>query len=144
MQLHHDEFDEQSFEDEQLPSAPRSLRDLETRELYARMRRPAEAHDPGEPGLPESVLWQVFVELRRRGDERAVGEFLRSVRGLLRRRSIGAAELSVHDSAPEEHRAAEDPFLGELWKAYKRCIQQGRTGPASQLLRDIERQMQGN
>ncbi len=32
----------------------------------------------------------------------------------------------------------DDAFLADLWKAYKKCIKNNRTGPASQLLRDIE------
>ena len=35
----------------------------------------------------------------------------------------------------------EDPLDFALWKAYKKCIRTQRTGPASQLLRDIEAQI---
>lgn len=144
MQLHRDEFDEETAEDVSVGAGQQPLRVLETRELFARLRRPPDTHVQGRAVMPESLLWQVYLELRRRGEERAVGEFLRTLRALLRRRGSGAAELPVHDPDPDEHRCADDPFLGELWKAYKRCLQQSRTGPAGQLLRDIERQIQGN
>lgn len=91
--------------------------------------------------LPESVLWQVWVELRRRGEQNVDQPFLRSVKNLHRRRSIGAVELPTQDPDPDEHKLVDDPFLGELWKAYKRCICAQRTGPAAQLLRDIEDRM---
>ncbi len=91
--------------------------------------------------LPESVLWQCWLELRRRGDERADELFLKSVKTLLRRRSTGHVELPNVDAHPDEHRLSEDPMLAELWKAYKRCICAQRTGPAGQLLRDIEAQL---
>ena len=35
----------------------------------------------------------------------------------------------------------DDALLGELWKAYKRCIRAQRTGPAAQLLNDIAAQL---
>lgn len=91
--------------------------------------------------LPESVLWQCFLALRSRGDERAEELFLKSVKTLHRRRSIGSVDLPCEDHHPDEHRLVEDPMLAELWKAYKRCICAQRTGPAGQLLRDIEAQL---
>jgi hypothetical protein len=91
--------------------------------------------------LPESVLWMSYCELRRRGDDRAAGSFLRSVKTLHRRRCLGSAELPTKDPATREHELVDDPLLAELWKAYKRCICSQRTGPASQLLRDIEAQI---
>ena len=42
------------------------------------------------------------------------------------------------DPDPEEHKLVDDPMLAELWKAYKRCICAQRTGPAAQLLQNIE------
>ena len=77
----------------------------------------------------------------KRGDDRSDALFLKSVKTLLRRRSTGHVDLPCTDNDPDEHRLASDPLLGELWKAYKRCICAQRTGPAGQLLRDIETQM---
>jgi len=111
---------------------------LDTRDLIRRMRRPAEA-----TGMPESELWRVYLELSRRGEPDAAPMFLRSLRNLHRRRAMGTAALSHVDPDPWEHRMATDPYVGELWKAYKRCISQQRTGPASQLLRDLETQLSG-
>jgi len=94
-----------------------------------------------EDVMPESVLWRAFCELRRRGDDRAAHHFLRSMRTLHRRRAMATSELSVADSWPDEHKLVDDPLLGELWKAYKRCIRAQRTGPAAQLLNDIAAQL---
>lgn len=115
------------------------------RELYRHLRRPPAgivASGSGGDGMPESHIWQVYQELRRRGED-AEDYFLRSLRNLHRRRTLGVAELSTTDPDPEEHRQTDDPFLAELWRAYKKCIQQNRTGPAAQLLRDIEDQLVG-
>ena len=92
--------------------------------------------------LPESVLWRVFMELRRRGEPQAAGYFINGLRTLHRRRTLGNAELSVTDNDPDEHRLAEDPYLAELWKSYKRCLCANRTGPAAQILREVEQQVQ--
>jgi hypothetical protein len=102
---------------------------------------PAEA-DPEGHVLPESVLWQTFCELRKRGESGATRHFLRSVRTLHRRRSLGSVDLPTADPAPIEHKLVDDPMLAELWKAYKRCICSQRTGPAGQLLRDIEERLE--
>lgn len=92
--------------------------------------------------LPESVLWQAWVELRKRGEGNGADQlFLKSVKTLHRRRIIGSAELPTEDPFRQEHKLVDDPMLAELWKAYKRCICNQRTGPASQLLRDIEAQL---
>ena len=88
--------------------------------------------------MPESELWGAYLELSRRGEPRAVPLFLAGLKSLHRRRAIGTGDLSQQDPDPAEHRGAEDPYVGELWKAYKRCISDGRTGPAAQLLRDLE------
>jgi hypothetical protein len=93
-------------------------------------------------GLPESVIWRVFIELRRRGEPDAATSFVTALRTLHRRRTMGAADLSLVDSEPDEHRLAEDPYLGELWKSYKRCLCANRTGPAAQILREVEQQVQ--
>ena len=117
--------------------------EFQTRDLLRLLRRPPNnvTDELGQPGMPESFLWNVFIELRRRGDTRANSYFLSSVKSLHRRRTLGGADLPTLDPDPTEHRLAEDPFLGELWRAYKKCIQQNRTGPAAQLLRDIEDQV---
>ena len=107
--------------------------EVATRELVRRMRRP-----PEQDSMPESVLWSAYLELSRRGEPRAAHLFLQGLKGLHRRRAIGTGDLSQRDPDPSEHRFADDPYVGELWKAYKRCISDGRTGPAAQLLRDLE------
>jgi hypothetical protein len=95
----------------------------------------------GGTGLPESVAWHVYVELRRRGEPDAARLFLAAVKGLHSRRCIVGVELPTDDAHPEEHRLVEDPFLADLWKAYKKCIRNHRTGPASQLIRDMEQHL---
>ena len=94
-----------------------------------------------EDVMPESVLWRAYCELRRRGDDRAAHHFIRSMRTLHRRRAMANTRLSVTDTWPNEHKLVDDTLLGELWKAYKRCIQAQRTGPAAQLLNDIAAQL---
>ena len=111
---------------------------LETRELIRRVRRPTEGDV-----MPESELWRVYLELVRRGEPDAASHFMRSLKTLHRRRAMGNGHLGHDDPDPHEHRLASDPYLGELWTAYKRCISQGRPGPASQLLRDLEAQLIG-
>ena len=58
--------------------------------------------------------------------------------GLPNVRCIAGMDLPINDDLTEEHRLVDDGFLGDLWKAYKKCIKNNRTGPAQQLLRDIE------
>ena len=91
--------------------------------------------------MPESVLWRAYCELRRRGDSGAAHHFIRSMRTLHRRRAMVTTRLSVTDTWPDEHKLVDDTLLGEYWKAYKRCIQAQRTGPAAQLLNDIAAQL---
>ena len=112
------------------------------RELMRKLRRGASG-EQGAAIMPESMAWQVFLELRRRGVPRAAPLFLDTLKHLHSRRCIGSVNLSTTDGMPDEHRIVEldDPFLADLWKAYKKCIQANRTGPASQLLRDIEEQL---
>ncbi len=88
--------------------------------------------------LPESVAWQTFLELERRGEPGAVTLFLDAVKNLHSRRCIAGAALPTEDPNPDEHRLTEDGFLADLWKAYKKCIRNNRTGPARQLLADME------
>ncbi|MBX2803094.1 MAG: hypothetical protein KTR31_35770 [Myxococcales bacterium] len=92
----------------------------------------------GRGVLPESVAWQTFLELQRRGEPDAVRLFIGAVRNLHTRRCIAGVALPTEDPLPDEHRLCDDAFLGDLWKAYKKCIRNNRTGPASQLLRDME------
>ena len=119
----------------------------DTRDLLRRMRRATvldghdEVADVQVEWMPEAILWACYLELRRRGEPRAPVEFLRALKTLLRRRSIGAADIPSQDPDLHDHEAVDDPFLGELWKAYKKCIVRNRTGPAAQLLRDIEGQI---
>jgi hypothetical protein len=88
--------------------------------------------------LPESVAWQTFLELQKRGEPDAVRLFLGAVRSLHSRRCIAGVDLPTEDFLPDEHRLTQDLFLADLWKAYKKCIKNHRTGPAGQLLRDLE------
>lgn len=120
---------------------PAELEDVSTRALHRQLRRPASVGAEGEPQMPESALWQAWVELRRRGEADVDEQFLRSLRSLHRRRGVGGSSLPTEDPDPWEHRLSEDPLLSELWRAYKRCLAGSRLGPASQLLRDIERQV---
>lgn len=108
-----------------------------TRDLIRLLRSQPDTR-PEASNLPESVLWHAWCELRKRGEVKADAHFMRSVRQLHRRRSLGAVMLPSQDTHPAEHKLVDDPMLGELWKAYKRCICSQRTGPAGQLLRDIE------
>jgi hypothetical protein len=108
-----------------------------TRDLF-RVLRTQPDQRAGTDTLPESVLWHAYCELRKRGEDKASNHFVRSMRTLHRRRSLGAVTLPTADPDPVEHKLVDDPLLAELWKAYKRCICSQRTGPAAQLLRDIE------
>jgi hypothetical protein len=113
-----------------------------SRELFRLLRgQPDMMGFVGEE-MPESLLWRTFCELRRRGEANAVGTFLGSLKALHRRRSLHKVGLPSADLDLNEHKLVEDPTLGELWKAYKRCIQAQRTGPAAQLLRDLESRLQ--
>jgi len=94
--------------------------------------------------LPESVLWRIFLELRRRGEPNATQQFIAGLRALHRRRTLGAAELAHCDGDPDEHRLVQDPYLADLWKSYKRCLCANRTGPAAQILREVENQLQAH
>jgi hypothetical protein len=91
--------------------------------------------------LPESVAWQAFVELHKRGERDAPRLFIGSLRSLHRRRCIPNMDLPVEDGVADEHKLVEDLFLANLWKAYKRCIRDKRTGPADRLLKDIEERL---
>ncbi len=105
-----------------------------SRELVRNLRAPRP-----EPGvLPESVVWQTYIELRRRREPEAAKLFLTAVKALHSRRCIAGVDLPTSDSLPDEHRLVEDAFLADLWKAYKKCIKNHRTGPAGQLIRDME------
>jgi hypothetical protein len=88
--------------------------------------------------LPESIAWHAYLELRRRGEPDAARLFLAAVKGLHARRCIPSVVLPTDDPSPDDHRNVEDAFLADLWKAYKKCIRSHRTGPAGQLIRDME------
>lgn len=110
---------------------------IESREIARRLRS-GQVGD-GDPGtLPESQAWRMFLELRRRGDPNAGRLFVSALRTLHTRRSMAGTDLPTDDVQIDEHRWIEDPFAAELWKAYKKCIRSQRTGPAAQLLRDLE------
>jgi len=111
-----------------------------SRELIRSLR--VGVRDPSDGGvLPESVAWHLYLELRRRGEPDAGQLFIRALRNLHSRRSFAGSDLPSDDTLPDEHRMSEDAYLADLWKAYKKCIRMNRTGPASQLLRDIEEQV---
>ena len=113
-----------------------AVADMDTRSLMRMLRRPTD-----EVHMPESEIWRAYLELSSRGEPQVTELFLRSLKGLHRRRAVGASDLPCADPNPDEHRLVEDPYVGELWKAYKRCISQRRPGPASALLRDLEQQL---
>ncbi len=121
---------------EAMPSAVDS--NVPSRDLVRRLRSGLE-DDPAV--LPESVAWQLFLELRRRGEPEASRLFITALRSLQSRRSLGITGISVDDVWFDEHRQVEDAFLADLWKAYKKCIRGQRPAHASQLLRDIEAQL---
>ncbi len=108
-----------------------------TRDLLRLLRAPPET----KTRLPESVCWQVFIELRRRGDPQATGNFVSGLRTLHRRRGLASTTLPTVDPDTEEHKLATDPYLGELWRSYKRLLCANRTGPAAQILREFEAQL---
>ena len=109
-----------------------------TRDLLRLLRTPPETTSR----LPESVCWQVYLELQRRGDPQATGNFVSGLRALHRRRGLVSATLPIVDPETEEHKLAPDPYLGELWRTYKRLLCAKRTGPAAQILREFEAQLQ--
>lgn len=113
---------------------------VSSRELIRNMRTGLSS---GSESLPESLAWHTWIELQRRGTPDADDLFIRTLRSLHHRRSLAGTELPRTDTLPDEHRLTDDAFLGELWRAYKKCIASNRTGPASQLLRDIEERLGG-
>ncbi len=94
--------------------------------------------------LPESALWTMYIELRRREDPDADQLLIHGLKNILDRRSYSASNIPIIDPDPQEHKLVDDAYLGELFKAYKRCICSHRTQPAGQLLRDIETQLSGH
>lgn len=111
---------------------------LPTREIRRLLRRASEGRDDC---LPESIAWHAFHELKTRGEPDVTPMFVGALKRLHSRRTLGAVDLGFHDPLRDEHLMADDPYLAELWKAYKKCIEGNRTGPASQLLRDIEERL---
>ena len=109
------------------------------REMRMSTRRAAESTT-----LPESALWNMYIELRRRGESDADQLLLQGLKSILDRRSYSASKIPIVDPDPTEHKLVDDAYLGELFKAYKRCICTHRTQPAGQLLRDIETQLNGH
>ena len=114
---------------------------LNSRELVLQIRS-AVSRPTLASKMPESEVWKAYIELRKRGEPEADRRFIQALRSLHRRRSDGVADIPVCDTAPREHLEAPDPFLGELFKAYKKCIQNTRMGPAAKLIRDMETQIQ--
>lgn len=116
-----------------------SVESKQSRELIRQLRTGLGRNHQGH--MPESTAWRVYLELDRRGEPRAGDLFVRALRALHSRRSLAGSTLPTRDAHPEEHRLTDDDYLAALWKAYKKCIRTQRTGPASQLLRDIEEQL---
>ena len=114
---------------------------VNSRELVLQMRT-AVSRPTLAAKMPESEVWGAYIELRKRGEPEADRRFIQALRSLHRRRSDGVADIPLSDSAPREHLEAPDPFLGELFKAYKKCIQNTRLGSAAKLIRDMEAQIQ--
>ena len=113
---------------------PMEMQAATSRELIRNLRVARAPQDV----LPESVAWQTYLELKRRGEPDCERLFINALRNLHSRRCVAGVDLPTSDGLTDEHRLVDDPFLGSLWKAYKKCIKNNRTGPASQLLRDIE------
>lgn len=95
-----------------------------------------------EDRMPESDVWKAWVELARRGEPEANSLFMAALRTLHQRRTIAGSTLATHDPDTEEHRLANDAILGELWKAYKKCIRNHRSGPAAEILKQIEARLE--
>jgi hypothetical protein len=114
---------------------------LDSRTLVRQMRTAVSQSTEAE-AMPESAVWGAYIELRRRGEPEANRRFIQALRTLHRRRSNGVADIALEDRAPREHLESGDPFLGELFKAYKKCIQRTRFAPAAKLIRDMEHQIQ--
>jgi hypothetical protein len=110
-----------------------------TRDLLRLLRTPPHA----AATMPESALWRAWLELRRRGEPQATSSFLGGLKALHRRRIIGGTGLPTADPDPEEHRLVDNAYVGELWRSYKRCLSANRTGPAAQILREVETQLVG-
>ena len=107
-----------------------------SRDLVRKLR--TGVRDDTEGIMPESVAWQVYLELKPRGELDAGPMLMKALKHLHDRRSIAGVDLPNGDPFCDEHREAADSYLGDLWRAYKKCIRGRRNGPASQLLRDIE------
>ena len=112
---------------------------LESRDLIRTLR--TGVRQATEDVMPESIAWQSYLELRKRGEPRAPILFIGALKSLHNRRSFAGANIYSEDTLPEEHRLADDRYLADLWKAYKKCIRTHRTGPAKALLLDIEAQL---
>ena len=108
---------------------------MSSRQLIRNLRV---TQSPSDDVMPESVVWHTFIELRKRGEPDCERLFITALRNLHSRRCIAGVVLPTDDSLPDEHRMIDDAFLADLWKAYKKCLKNNRTGPAGQLLRDIE------
>jgi hypothetical protein len=111
-----------------------------SRDLVRRLRTGLGAEEAGTT-MPESLAWHVFLELERRGEPDAARLFVAALRTLHSRRTIAGVNLGVLEVDADEHRLVDDLYLADLWKSYKKCIRTQKTGPASQLLRDIEAQL---
>lgn len=108
---------------------------MSTRELIRALRT-----RPLGPGMPETAAWHAFQALDRRGEADAPRLFVDALRALLLRRRDGQS-LPTIDGSPDDHRLAADPVLGEMWRAYKRCLCGGRPGHADTLLAELTRRL---
>ena len=111
-----------------MASDPQPVLVGDTREILRQMRRMTvldgmdEVITGQETWMPEAVLWTCYCELRGRGEPRAAVEFMRALKSLLRRRSIGAGEIPSQDPDFQDHLLVDDPkpaagavvLLGEM------------------------------
>lgn len=112
--------------------------DVSSRELVRTLRTGAAGV---REMMPENVAWHTYHELSRRGVPEADRLFVSALRRLHSRRSVAGSSLPTHDADTDEHNLTEDRMLAELWRAYKKCIRNQRTGPAISLLKEIEERL---
>jgi hypothetical protein len=121
-----------------MSAAPIVDASLPSRELVRTLRA---GYARYEESLPESQAWQTWIELHKRGEPEASRLFIVALRTLHTRRQMAGSSLPMLDIHTDEHRLVSDSMLGELWKAYKKCIRNNRTGPAGEILKEIEQRI---
>ena len=91
--------------------------------------------------MPESFVWQHYHELRKRKIPDVDQLLIGGLKKIHARRCNNGSTLGIQDPYTDEHRLAQDVLLGELFKAYKKCIKNQKVGPAKHLLNDLEEQL---